>query len=75
MTLLTLVVLTERQGSRLTGFFAEQSLPAAHGRNLVNVILVDFRAMDTLGEITVLALAGAGVLALLRLGRAERRKK
>jgi multicomponent Na+:H+ antiporter subunit A len=69
MTLLTLVVLTERQGSRLAGFFAEQSLPAAHGRNLVNVILVDFRAIDTLGEIAVLALAGTGVLALLRLGR------
>ncbi|MHB8976091.1 MAG: putative monovalent cation/H+ antiporter subunit A [Trichloromonadaceae bacterium] len=74
MTLLTLVVLTERQGSRVSGFFAEQSLPAAHGRNLVNVILVDFRALDTLGEIAVLALAGAGVLALLRLGLTDGRK-
>jgi multicomponent Na+:H+ antiporter subunit A len=68
MTMLTLVVLTERHGSRLAGFFADQSLPAAHGRNLVNVILVDFRGTDTLGEITVLALAGVGVLALLKLG-------
>lgn len=68
MTVLTLVALTERHGSRLAGYFAEQSLPAAHGRNLVNVILVDFRGTDTLGEITVLALAGAGVLALLKLG-------
>lgn len=68
MTVLTLVVLSAQQGSRLSGFFAEQSLPAAHGRNIVNVILVDFRAADTLGEITVLALAGTGVFALLRLG-------
>jgi multicomponent Na+:H+ antiporter subunit A len=51
----------------LTDFFARQSLSAAHGRNIVNVILVDFRALDTLGEITVLAVAGFGVYALLRL--------
>ncbi len=75
MTVLTLVVLTNRQGSRVAGFFAEQSLPAAHGRNLVNVILVDFRGTDTLGEITVLALAGAGILALLHLGMARDKKR
>jgi multicomponent Na+:H+ antiporter subunit A len=42
-------------------------LPLGHGRNIVNVILVDFRAFDTLGEITVLAVAGIGVYALLKL--------
>jgi multicomponent Na+:H+ antiporter subunit A len=42
------------------------SYPQAHGRNVVNVILVDFRALDTLGEIAVLAIAGIGVAALLR---------
>ena len=47
--------------------FLDRSLPEAHGRNVVNVILVDFRALDTLGEITVLALAGTGVYALMRL--------
>ena len=40
--------------------------PAAKGENVVNVILVDFRSMDTLGEIAVLAIAAFGVLALLR---------
>ncbi|WP_438025273.1 hydrogen gas-evolving membrane-bound hydrogenase subunit E [Sorangium sp. So ce233] len=40
------------------------SLPEAHGRNAVNVILVDFRGADTLGEITVLAAAALGVAAL-----------
>jgi len=45
----------------------ENSLVAAQGRNVVNVILVDFRALDTLGEITVLAIAALGVFAMLRL--------
>jgi len=43
------------------------SLALANGRNVVNVILVDFRGFDTLGEITVLATAAIGVVALLRL--------
>ncbi len=41
----------------MADFFLEQSLPAAHGKNVVNVIIVDFRALDTLGEISVLAFA------------------
>jgi len=44
----------------------KNALTQAHGRNVVNVILVDFRALDTLGEITVLAVASLGVYALLR---------
>lgn len=55
---------------RLAIWFGEQSLPAAHGRNVVNVILVDFRALDTLGEITVLAISAFAVVALLRRPRA-----
>jgi multicomponent Na+:H+ antiporter subunit A len=43
-----------------------RSLADAHGRNVVNVILVDFRAMDTLGEITVLTVAAIGAVALAR---------
>jgi multicomponent Na+:H+ antiporter subunit A len=48
----------------LADFYANQSVPAGFGRNIVNVILVDFRALDTLGEITVLAVAALGVRAL-----------
>jgi multicomponent Na+:H+ antiporter subunit A len=40
---------------------------AAYGRNLINIILVDFRALDTMGEITVLGLAAVGVFTLLKL--------
>jgi multicomponent Na+:H+ antiporter subunit A len=46
---------------------ARMSKPDAYGRNVVNVILVDFRALDTLGEITVVAVAGLGVYALIKL--------
>ncbi|HEX6166696.1 MAG TPA: hydrogen gas-evolving membrane-bound hydrogenase subunit E, partial [Acidimicrobiales bacterium] len=47
----------------------ERSLPEAEGRNVVNVVLVDFRGLDTLGEISVLVAAGVGVVALARAGR------
>jgi len=46
-----------------------RSLPDGHGRNVVNVTLVDFRGYDTLGEITVLACAAIGTVALARSGR------
>ncbi len=47
----------------------ERSEPDGGGQNVVNVILVDVRALDTLGEITVLAVAAVGVVALARIGR------
>lgn len=46
-----------------------RSLPDGGGRNVVNVILVDFRGLDTLGEITVLVSAAIGAVALARAGR------
>jgi multicomponent Na+:H+ antiporter subunit A len=55
-------------------YFAENSATMAHGRNIVNVILVDFRALDTMGEITVLATAALGVRALLQIGRKDQSK-
>ncbi len=45
--------------------YLDAAVPEGHGRNVVNVILVDFRALDTLGEITVLAVAAVGAWALL----------
>ncbi len=55
----------------LTEFFAQNSYIAAHGRNIVNVILVDFRSFDTLGEIIVVATAGLAGFALIRKRRGE----
>ena len=42
---------------------------------MVNVVLVDIRGFDTMGEITVLAVAAMGVYALARLSRRERREE
>lgn len=68
MTLLTLVAATTSAPSHVADFFREASLPEGKGRNVVNVILVDFRALDTFGEIIVL---GVGVLAILVMLRAR----
>jgi multicomponent K+:H+ antiporter subunit A len=62
--LLTWGLLT-RPLSSISSFFMDQSLPGGGGANVVNVILVDFRGFDTLGEITVLAVAAIGIFALL----------
>jgi multicomponent Na+:H+ antiporter subunit A len=60
-------------GYRLTPPVSQEmvarAVPDGHGRNVVNVILVDFRGFDTLGEITVLAVASIGAVALGRVGR------
>ena len=69
---LVLSVSTTETAPRLREYFAEFGPTLGHGRNIVNVILVDFRGFDTMGEITVLATAAIGVRALLRLAGAER---
>jgi multicomponent Na+:H+ antiporter subunit A len=66
MTALILAVGQTELDRSLTDFFEANSYIAAHGRNIVNVILVDFRSFDTLGEITVVALAGLAGYALIQ---------
>jgi NADH:ubiquinone oxidoreductase subunit 5 (subunit L)/multisubunit Na+/H+ antiporter MnhA subunit len=53
-------------------YFVEQSLRLGGGRNVVNVIVVDFRGYDTMGEITVLTIAAIGVYTLITLKRDQR---
>jgi multicomponent Na+:H+ antiporter subunit A len=68
----TLVMLMDTAGPldrKITEYFEDASWPEAYGRNIVNVILVDFRALDTFGEIAVVAIAAIGAWALLRGGR------
>ena len=67
MTVLVLVTNTVQLHPHISSYFLENSVTKGYGHNVVNVILVDFRALDTLGEISVLALAGIGVFALLKL--------
>jgi multicomponent Na+:H+ antiporter subunit A len=51
----------------ISSYFIENSYELGKGRNIVNVILVDFRALDTLGEIFVLAIAALGVYSMMHL--------
>lgn len=69
VTGLVLMAIQHPAQARVSDYYAEHSVALAHGRNIVNVILVDFRALDTLGEITVLAVAAIGIYALLKLRR------
>lgn len=59
----------------VSDFYLAQSVTQANGRNIVNVILVDFRALDTLGEIAVLTIAASGIFALVRRGRIQQRAR
>ncbi|HEY3476826.1 MAG TPA: putative monovalent cation/H+ antiporter subunit A [Anaerolineales bacterium] len=67
MTLLVLSVVDIQLYPSISNYFVDNALPSAHGRNIVNVILVDFRGIDTMGEITVLGIAAIGVYVLLKL--------
>jgi len=67
MTLMVLYITSIELTSEFKKYYTDTSVPGGKGRNVVNVILVDFRAIDTLGEITVLAIAALGVYALLKL--------
>ena len=56
----------------LTQFFNANSRVIAHGRNIVNVIIVDFRGLDTMGEISVVMITGLAILALIRIRKPAR---
>jgi len=68
-TLVTLLLLASVEGPldrSITDYYERLSVVKAHGRNIVNVILVDFRSFDTFGEIIVVAVAGLAGVALIR---------
>jgi multicomponent Na+:H+ antiporter subunit A len=65
ITGLTLTVALTPRNAEVADYYLEQSLPKGHGANVVNIILTDFRGLDTLGEITVLFAAMLGIYGLL----------
>ena len=68
MTVFTLLVAVQTPiAPRISDFFLEFSKSLGGGYNVVNVILVDFRGYDTMGEIAVLGIVAASVIALLKL--------
>ncbi|GAA5030384.1 Na(+)/H(+) antiporter subunit A [Marivirga lumbricoides] len=69
ITLILFSITYDPLTSRLKQFYAENSYNIAKGKNMVNVILVDFRVLDTFGEITVLAIGALGVFALVNYSK------
>nr|WP_328766194.1 hydrogen gas-evolving membrane-bound hydrogenase subunit E [Devosia aurantiaca] len=68
-------VLSGTLDTRLSDLFTATSVPIAHGHNIVNVILVDYRGFDTLGEISVVMGAGIAIIALMRVRKRVVTKK
>jgi multicomponent Na+:H+ antiporter subunit A len=66
MTLVALKAISVDFHQPISDYFIKNSYLKAYGENVVNVILVDFRAFDTLGEVVVLVIAAVGVFALLK---------
>jgi multicomponent K+:H+ antiporter subunit A len=66
MAWIAYAVMTRGAPESVARFFLENAYPLGGGHNVVNVILVDFRGFDTLGEITVLAIVALTTFALLR---------
>lgn len=76
--MITLLVLKSNSlniGHGISDAISKLSYPEGKGSNIVNVILVDFRAMDTWGEICVLAIAALGAASILNTGMRKRRRK
>jgi len=72
MTLLSLKAINVDLSPSISDYFVDNSALLAYGKNIVNVILVDFRALDTLGEITVLVIAALGVSTLLNIKKPKK---
>lgn len=67
ISVIALEVMNEPTTKEISRFYAENAYLMAKGKNVVNVMLVDFRGFDTLVEITVLTIAALGVYSLMKL--------
>ncbi|PQJ35968.1 hypothetical protein BSZ35_16390 [Salinibacter sp. 10B] len=70
-TVMMSVIVSSPLDRRVSEYLAQNSYTEALGHNVVNVILVDFRGIDTMGEITVLTIAAIGVYVLMRMPRRD----
>jgi multicomponent Na+:H+ antiporter subunit A len=67
ITLIALSSHSQKLFEPISGYYLENAYKEAGGKNVVNVILVDFRGLDTMFEITVLGIAALGIFAMIRL--------
>lgn len=74
LTLVLLGVIQTELDPELSEFFNAYSYTIAQGKNIVNVILVDFRGVDTFGEIAVVMVSGLAILALIRVVPKKRKR-
>ncbi|USE37357.1 hydrogen gas-evolving membrane-bound hydrogenase subunit E [Endozoicomonas sp. SCSIO W0465] len=65
ITLALWIITAVPMNQAISEFYAQTSVSGGKGRNIVNVILVDFRAFDTLGEAVVVVIAGLAAVAVL----------
>lgn len=75
VTLLALSAHSNKLFDSISQYYIENTYTEAAGKNMVNVILVDFRGFDTLFEITVLAIASLGIFGMIRLRLSGREEK
>ncbi|MFD1211885.1 Na+/H+ antiporter subunit A [Arthrobacter sp. GCM10027362] len=76
MMALAAVAMASRTAAPISLAFPEMAYEGGGGANIVNVTLVDLRAWDTFGEISVLALAATGVASLIFVrGRGDKRPR
>jgi multicomponent Na+:H+ antiporter subunit A len=69
MATVAVVAMGSRTADPISLRFPELAYEGGHGRNVVNVLLVDIRGWDTLGEMSVLVVAATGVASLVFLSR------
>jgi multicomponent Na+:H+ antiporter subunit A len=72
VVLMAVAVSGSRTAPPVSRAMSERALSDGDGKNVVNVILVDIRGMDTMGEVTVLVAAAIGIVALARVGEVPR---
>ena len=72
MTLIMMAAIAMPMNMEVSNYLTQNSYTEAFGKNIVNVILVDFRGIDTMGEVTVLTIAALGVYVLMRMPRIRR---
>ena len=77
VTVVAMFAINARQSKPISEFMPDLAKEIGHGANTVNVLLVDLRAWDTFGEITVIIIAALGVVSLIyrtqSFGRESRR--
>ncbi|MBT2687608.1 Na+/H+ antiporter subunit A [Bacillus sp. ISL-47] len=74
VTMIALSAHSNKMFDSIAQYYVENTYKEAAGKNMVNVILVDFRGFDTMFEITVLGIAALGIFAMIKL-RLEGGKK